>query len=117
MSRHSMPASFRASRTASAPISIADLPGNRPNGCRPTPMIATSGTGASGRVSRGQVVRDEGGDHYLVAGLVSAEGQDGEGDLLADPRLAGAEPGQPGLHAQLADQLDEPDVVRGERPG
>src|ERR1700739_4430712 len=27
---------------ASPAISIADLPSNRPNGCRPTPMMATS---------------------------------------------------------------------------
>src|SRR6478609_3344662 len=39
---HSAPASPNARRTASAPMSIADLSPHRPKGCRPTPMIATS---------------------------------------------------------------------------
>ena len=39
---HSTPASATAAKMASTPISIADLPSNRPNGCSPTPMIATS---------------------------------------------------------------------------
>src|SRR6516165_11253228 len=42
MSFQSTPASASARRIASAPISIADLPSNRPNGCRPTPITATS---------------------------------------------------------------------------
>src|ERR1700757_4538512 len=42
MSFHSTPASASASRIASAAISIADLPSKRPNGCKPTPMTATS---------------------------------------------------------------------------
>src|SRR5215212_9557857 len=41
-SRHSTPASATAAKIASTPISIADLPSNRPNGCSPTPMMATS---------------------------------------------------------------------------
>src|SRR5215472_12906127 len=44
MSRHSTPASARARRIAIAPISIAVTPANRPNGCKPTPMMATSAT-------------------------------------------------------------------------
>ena len=44
MSFHSMPASASASRMASTPISMADLPSKRPNGCSPTPMMATSFT-------------------------------------------------------------------------
>ena len=36
------PASARARRMATAPMSIPDTPGNRPNGCRPTPTMATS---------------------------------------------------------------------------
>src|SRR5215212_4159752 len=43
-SRHSTPASATAAKMASTPISIADLPSNRPNGCSPTPMMATSFT-------------------------------------------------------------------------
>src|SRR5262249_18114739 len=39
---HATPASVQAARTASAPISRADFEPNRPNGWRPTPMIATS---------------------------------------------------------------------------
>ena len=42
MWRHSMPASVTAAKIASTPIAIADLPSKRPNGCRPTPMMATS---------------------------------------------------------------------------
>src|SRR5580693_473821 len=41
MSFHSTPASVNANWMASAPICIAVL-SNLPNGCRPTPMIATS---------------------------------------------------------------------------
>src|SRR6185312_3604459 len=39
---HCTPASATAAKMASTPISIADLPSNRPNGCSPTPMMATS---------------------------------------------------------------------------
>src|SRR5690242_4725566 len=42
MSFHSTPASATAAKMASTPISMADLPSKRPNGCSPTPMIATS---------------------------------------------------------------------------
>ena len=49
MSFHSTPASATAAKMASTPISIADLPSNRPNGCRPTPMMATSFIEASSR--------------------------------------------------------------------
>ena len=42
MSRHVTPASFRASWMASAPMAIAVLSPKRPNGWRPTPMMATS---------------------------------------------------------------------------
>src|SRR6201990_2134187 len=38
----STPASATAAKMASTPISIAVLPSNLPNGCRPTPMMATS---------------------------------------------------------------------------
>src|SRR5260370_12071576 len=93
-----MPASFRASRTASAPISIADLPGSLPNGCRPTPMIATSGTGLSLRLGCGHVVGGECGDHYLVAHLLGAEREHDDADLLPAPRLAVPPPPLPALH-------------------
>src|ERR1044072_3380684 len=42
MSFHSTPASATAAKMASTPISMADLPSKRPNGCSPTPMTATS---------------------------------------------------------------------------
>ena len=42
MSLHCTPASATAAKMASTPICMADLPSNRPNGCRPTPMMATS---------------------------------------------------------------------------
>src|ERR1700730_12803982 len=42
MSFQPTPASASASPIASAAICMADLPSKRPNGCRPTPMIATS---------------------------------------------------------------------------
>src|SRR6478609_2364108 len=46
-SLHCTPASATAAKIASTPISIADLPSKRPNGCRPTPMMATSFIGGS----------------------------------------------------------------------
>src|SRR5262249_35041416 len=42
MSRHSTPASARARRMAIAPMSIPVRSPKRPNGCNPTPTIATS---------------------------------------------------------------------------
>ncbi len=42
MSFQDRPASLTAAVIASTPICIAVLPSNLPNGCSPTPMIATS---------------------------------------------------------------------------
>src|SRR4051812_44780253 len=97
-----MPASFMADRIASSPISIADLPGNRPNGCRPTPMIATSSIGSSlRRSSRGRGGRGEGVDHDLVPVVIDAERDHGQLPVLSDLRLAPLEAGQVGLDEQL----------------
>src|SRR3954469_10332484 len=51
MSRHSIPASASARRIATAPISMAVVSPNRPNGCNPTPMIATPSLASSTVVS------------------------------------------------------------------
>src|SRR6201999_3457662 len=61
MSFQSTPASVSADRIASAPICIAVL-SNLPNGCRPTPMTATSFV-----ISRLLVGRAEGERDDLVA--------------------------------------------------
>src|SRR4051812_47075921 len=62
MSVQATPASASAARAASTPSDSADRPGNRPNGVRATPMIATSGT-------RSRLLRREGERHDLVAGV------------------------------------------------
>src|SRR3954454_4906592 len=81
MSFHSTPASARANWIASAPICMAVL-SNLPNGCRPTPMMATSLL-ISGSFSN----RREGECDDLVAFLIRGQRHHGEFDLLTELKL------------------------------
>src|SRR5690606_9805896 len=96
------PASERASLTASAPISSADLPAKRPNGCRPTPTIATS------MVSPLRVGLDdglEGEDGPLAALLVLSERHDRQFHHLADGESLRRRLRQTGLDPERTRQL------------
>src|SRR3546814_3114156 len=84
MSRHSTPASSRAICTASAPMSKADLSPKRPNGWRPTPMMATSS------IARSSALVAAGGDrrqlegHDIVTVGVEVEGHHLQLDVHAE---------------------------------
>src|SRR4051794_6892164 len=106
MSRHCTPASARARRIATAPMSMPDMPSKRPNGCNPTPMIATSSISASHRRER------EG--HDLGAVVVGAERHDDQLHLAPGHELLRVGGGEPGLHLELARQLDVADAERDE---
>src|SRR4051794_17835435 len=108
MSRHSTPASVSARRIATAPISMAVVSPNRPKGCSPTPMIATSSTWLPSRQ------RSERECHDLVALVVRAERYDDELHLHPDSQRGGVGLGQPRLHLDLAGQLDKTDAERNE---
>src|SRR5690606_6689465 len=86
-----MPASWRAARTASAAMSMADLSPKRPKGCSPTPMIATSFTSATSLA----VHRREREGQHLGAVVVGAERHDLELDLHADAEPFGVVLGEP----------------------
>src|SRR5207245_2856699 len=91
MSFQVTPASCRAARTASAPMSNADFPGNRPKGCRPTPMIATS----SMVVLVSSVVGLDGRErevHELVSFFVRAEGHELWAGKVVTPQSGQREP-------------------------
>src|SRR6188472_2983943 len=102
-SDHCTPASVHAERMASAPISSADLGPKRPNGCSPTPMIATS--------SIWSVSLDgpEGVGHDLGAVLVGPEGDDDELEVHADAQLGRVGDGEPSLDAHVVAELDDAD--------
>src|SRR4029453_2510972 len=89
MSRHATPASARARRMAIAPISIPVTSPKRPNGCRPTPTIATS-------TPRPPYARSS-------VGPGSADGPEGEGDDLV-PRVVGGERPEHELHVHADPQ-------------
>src|SRR5688572_16835323 len=95
---------------ASAPISIADLPSNRPNGWRPTPMMATSFISPSRHGP--ERPRDD-----LVAVLVDEERHHRQLDLHAEPQLGGIALGQPRLDPHHVAELDQPDAERLEALG
>src|SRR4051795_8764034 len=87
MSFQVIPASARAIWIASAPICTADV-SNRPKGCSPTPMIATSfivAPGVSRRWRRSG--RLEGERHDLVALGVGGERDHGQRDVHTEPQL------------------------------
>src|SRR6476661_3863402 len=109
-SDHCTPASVHAARMASAPISSADLGPKRPNGCSPTPMMATS----SMSIPLG---RPEGVGHDLGAVLVGPEGDDDELEVHADAQLGGVGDGEPTLDAHVVAELDDADAVGLERLG
>src|SRR5215207_1222291 len=93
MSFHSTPALATAAKMASTPIAIADLPSKRPNGCRPTPMMATSFISLI--LSRPA----EGERHKLVALDIGGERNHGQLDLHAELQLGGVVLGEPAFDA------------------
>src|SRR3954454_20671156 len=111
MSRHCTPASARARRIATAPMSMPDIPSKRPNGCSPTPMIATSSISAS-RLSACDGAKREG--HDLGAVVLGAERHDDQLHLGPGHELLRVVGGEPGLDLELARQLDVADAVGDE---
>src|SRR3954469_23242200 len=101
MSRHSTPAFARACRIATAPISIAVVSPNRPKGCSPTPMIATSSTAVP--LSAHRPKRES---HHVVAVVVAAEGHDHQLHLHSDAQRRGIGLRQPRFDLHLIGQLD-----------
>src|SRR3546814_9784763 len=89
MSRHSTPASSRAICTASAPMSKADLSPKRPNGWRPTPMMATSSIARSSALVAAGGDRRELEGHDLVTVGVDVEGHHLQLDVHAEAELVG----------------------------
>src|SRR3546814_19238882 len=89
MSRHSTPASSRAICTASAPMSKADLSPKRPNGWRPTPMMATSSIARSSALVAAGGDRRELEGHDLVTVGVDVEGSTLQLDVHAEAELVG----------------------------
>src|SRR4249920_319579 len=84
MSRHSTPASARARRMAIAPMSIPVRSLKRPNGCNPTPTIATSICCPPRRPSARAADRPECERHDLVAIAVGAKRHQYELHVHAD---------------------------------
>src|ERR1700722_12665707 len=128
MSAQLRPASARADLAASAPMLSAVLPGNRPNGCRPTPTMATSGTlyllraGRTGGIVRaGDGVRPGGGvrgereGDDLVAGFRCAERHHYQPHRHADAQCVLRAADEDALHPQLPGELDQPYVPGLER--
>src|SRR5918994_1307011 len=110
---HCTPASAHAARTDSAAMSMADLPAKRPNGCSPTPMIATSSMSRSPLDSHGlERVGDD-----LRAVVVGPERHDHELDLHAELEHGRVALGQAGLDPDLVAELHEPDAVGPEGLG
>src|SRR6516162_4716516 len=99
MSFQSTPASVKADWMASAPICIAVF-SNLPNGCRPTPMMATSLV-----ISGSFLDRLEGEREDLVAVGVGGQRHHGELDLLAELQLARVVLGQPAFHSDHVTEL------------
>src|SRR5712692_2573776 len=90
-SRHSIPASPSARRTASAPMWIADFPEKRPNGWRPPPTIATSYIVCTSCDGHERV------EPHVVSFLVGGERDDRHLELLPDHGHAIVEAGQTAL--------------------
>src|ERR1041384_4435905 len=105
MSFHSTPASARARRIAIAPISMPVTPGNRPNGCSPTPMTATSLV-TSSLLDGPERERD-----HVVAIFVGAQRHEHELHLHAVAQHGGIGGREPALHLDVA----EVDVAHAER--
>src|SRR4051812_37945486 len=109
MSRHSTPASASARRIATAPMSIAVMSLKRPNGCSPTPMMATSSL-----LMRSSLHRCECERHDFVAGVVGVERYEHELHRHPDLEHRGIRLGEPGLDLHFAGQLDVADRERDE---
>src|SRR5262249_37479354 len=114
MSRHSTPASASARRMAIAPMSIPVRSPKRPNGCSPTPTMATSTVSPPRGDSRRRpfVDRSEGERHELVAILVGAERHEHELHGHADPQAVRR--GETRLDLHLVGELHVADAVRNE---
>src|SRR6185312_15999418 len=110
ISFQAIPASSRAAWMASAPICIAVL-SNRPNGCRPTPMIATSFMRPTPS-SRSD--RREGERHDLVAFLVGGKRHHRQLEIHAEPQLFGIVLGEPALDPDHVAELNQPHTERHE---
>src|SRR5271155_441858 len=126
MSFHSTPASVNANWIASAPICIAVF-SNLPNGCRPTPMMATSLViSGSSWVDGGDPVhpapprsrspldRLESERDDLVAVCVAGKRHHGELDLLTELQLGRIVFGQPALNSDHVTELDQAHPERHE---
>src|SRR5215468_7174720 len=119
MSVQRSPAPASAIRAANAPMRNADFPGKRPNGWRPTPMMARSGMG--------RLQSDGGGGererHDDGVGVLVTERHDDQSHRTADGQVIRAAVDEHALHSQLAGNLDEPHVPGlevdriGELPG
>src|SRR5690242_10304436 len=107
MSFQSTPASARAAWIVSAPISIAVL-SKRPNGCRPTPMMATSFVIFS-PLDRLERERDD-----LVALVVRGERDHRQFDLLAELQFGRVVFGETALDADHVLELHQADAERDE---
>src|ERR1700756_2504614 len=126
MSFQSTPASVSADWMASAPICIAVL-SCLPNGCRPTPMMATSLV-ISGSFwvdggdplhpapprSRSPLDRLEGERDDLVAVSVGGKRDHGELDLPGALELGRVVLGHPALDSDHVTELDQADAKRHE---
>src|SRR4051794_2307591 len=108
MSFHSTPASTTAEKMASTPISIADLPSKRPNGCRPTPMMATS------FMRQSSLDGFEGERDDLVAVVVSGERNHRQLDVHAELQLGRVVFGEPAFDTDDVLELNQPDAERHE---
>src|SRR4029078_7903830 len=80
---HSTPASATAAKMASTPISMADLPSKRPNGCSTPPMMAASWVMCE--AFRLNPLEGECDDLFALA--VWSEGRHSQFDLHAESKL------------------------------
>src|SRR5262249_31663431 len=115
MLRHSTPASARARRMAIAPMSMPVRSAKRPNGCNPTPTIATSTSLPPCERSYGEVRsadRPECKRHDLVAIVVRATRHKHELHVDADPQTLRRREAR--LDPHLVGELHVADPVRHE---
>src|ERR1700757_412740 len=108
MSFQFRPASLRADWMASAPICIAVF-SNLPNGCRPTPMMATSLVISGSFSDRLERERDD-----LVAVGIGGKRQHGELDLLTELQFGRVVFGQPALDPDDVAELHQAHAERHE---
>src|SRR5262245_43993418 len=115
MSRHPTPASARARRMAIAPMSIPVRSAKRPNGCSPTPTVATS-TASPPLQRSNEGARAAGGPecerHDLVAIVVGTERHQHELHFHARPQACRL--GETRLDPDSVGELHVADPVRYE---